>query len=72
MGYDFSFEFIWHSQHTKIICQSFWVEGSVRRAQRVNKEKNELQEINEKMLYMLTEKELENDDLNEKFENFKL
>lgn len=38
----------------------------------INKEKNELQEINEKMLYMLTEKELENDDLNEKFENFKL
>ena len=28
----------------------------------INKEKNELQEINEKMLDMLTEKKLENDD----------
>ena len=36
------------------------------------KEKDELQQINEKMLDMLTEKELENDELNEKLENYKL
>ena len=38
----------------------------------IMKEKDELQQINEKMLDMLTEKELENDELNEKFENYKL
>ena len=36
------------------------------------KVKDELQLINEKMLDMLTEKEIENDELNEKFENYKL
>ena len=35
-------------------------------------EKDELQQINEKMLDMLTEKELDNDELNEKLENYKL
>ena len=38
----------------------------------IMKEKDDLQQINEKMLDMLTEKELENDELNEKFENYKL
>ena len=38
----------------------------------IMKEKEDLQQINEKMLDMLTEKELENDELNEKFENYKL
>ena len=38
----------------------------------IMKEKDELQLINEKMLDMLTEKEIENDELNEKFENYKL
>ena len=33
------------------------------------KEKNDLQEINEKMLDLLTEKEIENEDLNEKLKN---
>ena len=36
------------------------------------KEKDDLQEINEKMLDLLTEKELENEDLTQKFENYKL
>ena len=36
------------------------------------KEKDDLQEINEKMLDLLTEKELENEDLNQKFEDYKL
>ena len=36
------------------------------------KEKNDLQEINEKMLDLLTEKELENEDLQQKFEDYKL
>ena len=44
---------------------------SVRIAE-IMKEKEDLQQINEKMLDMLTEKELENDELNEKFENYKL
>ena len=35
------------------------------------KEKNDLQEINEKMLNMLTEKELENEDLQENFDKYK-
>ena len=35
------------------------------------KEKNDLQEINEKMLNMLTEKELENEELQENFETYK-
>ena len=35
------------------------------------KEKNDLQEINEKMLNMLTEKELENEELQENFDNYK-
>ena len=35
------------------------------------KEKNDLQEMNEKMLNMLTEKELENEELHENFENYK-
>ena len=35
------------------------------------KEKNDLQEINEKMLNMLTEKELQNEELQESFENYK-
>ena len=35
------------------------------------KEKNDLQEINEKMLNMLTEKELENEDLQENFDRYK-
>jgi hypothetical protein len=36
------------------------------------KEKEHLQEMNENMLDMLTEKEIENEDLNQKFENYKL
>ena len=44
---------------------------SIRVAE-IMKEKDELQQINEKMLDMLTEKELENDELNEKLENYKL
>ena len=36
------------------------------------KEKDDLQEINEKMLDLLTEKEIENEDLQQKFENYKL
>jgi hypothetical protein len=36
------------------------------------KEKNDLQEINEKMLDLLTEKEMENEDLNQKFEDYKM
>jgi len=36
------------------------------------KEKEELQQNNENMLDMLTEKEIENEELNEKFENYKL
>ena len=36
------------------------------------KEKEHLQEMNETMLDMLTEKEIENEDLNQKFENYKL
>ena len=35
------------------------------------KEKNDLQEINEKMLNMLTDKELENEELQENFDNYK-
>ena len=35
------------------------------------KEKNDLQEINEKMLNMLTEKELENEELQENFDKYK-
>ena len=35
------------------------------------KEKNDLQEINEKMLNMLTEKEIENEDLQENFDKYK-
>ena len=38
----------------------------------IMKEKDELKQMNEKMLDMLTEKEIENDELNEKFENYKL
>ena len=38
----------------------------------IMKEKDELKEMNDQMLDMLTEKELENEDLNEKFNNFKL
>ena len=40
---------------------------SIRVAE-IMKEKDELQQINEKMWNMLTEKELENDELNEKLE----
>ena len=36
------------------------------------KEKDDLQEINEKMLDLLTEKEMENEDLKKKLENYKL
>ena len=36
------------------------------------KEKDDLQEINEKMLDLLTEKEIENEDLQQKYENYKL
>ena len=36
------------------------------------KEKEDLQEINEKMLDLLTEKELENEDLMEKLKDFEL
>ena len=36
------------------------------------KEKNDLQEINEKMLNMLTDKELENEELQEKFDTYKM
>ena len=36
------------------------------------KEKEDLQEINEKLLNLLTEKELEKEDLNQQFENYKL
>ena len=35
------------------------------------KEKNDLQEMNEKMLNMLTEKEIENEELMENFDNYK-
>ena len=35
------------------------------------KEKNDLQEMNENMLNLLTEKELENEDLQEKFQDYK-
>ena len=46
-------------------------DDSVKLAEIV-KEKNDLQEMNEKMLDLLTEKELENEDLLQKFENYKL
>ena len=36
------------------------------------KEKNDLQEINEKMLDLLTEKEMENEDLQQKLEDYKM
>ena len=36
------------------------------------KEKDDLQEMNEKMLDLLTEKEIENEDLQQKFDNYKL
>ena len=42
------------------------------RVAEIMNEKDELQQINEKMLDMLTEKELDNDELNEKLENYKL
>ena len=38
----------------------------------IRREKDDLQQINEKMLDYLTEKEIENEDLIEKFENYKL
>lgn len=46
-------------------------EDSIKIAELV-KEKDDLQEINEKMLDLLTEKEMENEDLNQKLENYKL
>jgi len=46
-------------------------DDSVKIAELV-KEKDDLQEINEKMLDLLTEKEMENEDLNQKLENYKL
>jgi len=50
--------------------------GSVKGIEEVQlaallKEKNDLQEMNEKMLNMLTDKELENEDLRENFEEYK-
>ena len=55
----------------KFMLKSDTQNDSVKLAE-VMKEKDELQQINEKMLDMLTEKELEIDELNENFEKYKL
>ena len=55
----------------KILLWNIGKDDAVKMAE-IMKEKDELQLINEKMLDMLTEKEIENDELNEKFENYKL
>ena len=59
--------------------RKFTAQSTFKRAQddsvkiaEIIKEKDDLQEINEKMLDLLTEKELENEDLTQKFENYKL
>ena len=56
-----------------LLKNNHWREccDSIRVAE-IMKEKDELQQIDEKMWDMLTEKELENDELNEKLENYKL
>ena len=46
-------------------------DDSVKMAEIV-KQKDDLQEINEKMLDLLTEKEMENEDLAQKLENYKM
>jgi len=46
-------------------------EDSIKLAE-IMKEKDDLQQMNEKMLDLLTDKELENEDLLQKFENYKL
>ena len=55
----------------KILLWNKGKDDAVKMAE-IMKVKDELQLINEKMLDMLTEKEIENDELNEKFENYKL
>ena len=55
----------------KFTLKSDLQKDSVKLAE-ITKEKDELQQINEKMLDMLTENELEIDDLNKKLENYKL
>ena len=55
----------------KFTLKSDLQKDSVKLAE-ITKEKDELQQINEKMLDMLTENELEIDDLNKKLENCKL
>ena len=47
-------------------------EKDSNKLEQIIKEKNDAQEINEKMLDLLTEKEIENEDLNEKLKNTEL
>ena len=58
--------------------RKFTVQTTIKKAEddsvklaEIIKEKDDLQEINEKMLDLLTEKEMENEDLTQKFENYK-
>ena len=48
------------------------VQNDTIKLAKIIKEKDDLQEMNEKMLDLLTEKELENEELIQNFENYKL
>jgi prefoldin subunit 5 len=59
--------------------RKFTVQTTIKKAEddsvklaEIIKEKDDLQEINEKMLDLLTEKEMENEDLTQKLENYKM
>ena len=52
------------NNHWRVCCDSI-------RVTEIMKEKDELQQINERMWDMPTEKELENDELDKKLENYK-
>ena len=66
------FAFIGMKNKFKLKTDVSKVQSDSAKIAEIIKQKDDLQEINEKMIDMLTEKEIENEDLNQKFENYKL